>query len=296
MLPRVGLNFVQVPSVLAIEAAVMAERLGYESLWLGEHVVVPSSIESAFPGKAKPFDLDSPFLEPLVALSHVAAATTTIRLGTSVLLLPARDLIFTARALVTLDVLSGGRLEVGAGVGWMREGFEATGRDFRRRGARMEEMLSALRCLFTESRPEFHGEFFDFPPIGFAPKPVRPAGPRFHLAGVSAAALSRAARRGDGWLGGSGVPLADMPGIVATLRDGRRAAGRQDEPFEISLLHYGALDRERLEELSSLGVERVIVTPWHGDPPVHPGKATSLEPIEAMAQRLGLAPLAAEAA
>jgi probable F420-dependent oxidoreductase len=288
MVPRVGLNAVQVPAGRMVEAAQMAEELGYESFWLGEHVVVPESIMSSFPGTARPFDLDSPFLEPLTTLAHVATATTTLRLGTSVLLLPARDLIFTARSIVTLDVLSGGRLEIGAGVGWMREGFEATGNDFRRRGARREEMVTALRCLFTEPRPEFHGEFFDLPRMGFEPKPAQPSGPRLHLAGATPKALSRAARRGDGWLGGSGVALEDMAGIIDTLTDHRRAAGRDGEPFEISVLQYRPLRRDDLEELGRLGVTRVIVTPWHSDPPVHPGRATSLEPIAEAAEQLGL--------
>jgi probable F420-dependent oxidoreductase len=284
-LPKIGLNLVQVPAARIVEAAVLAEQLGFESVWLGEHVAVPARIESPYPGRQRPFDIESPFLEPLITLAHLAAVTSRIRLGTSVIILPARDFIFTARALTTLDVLSGGRLEIGAGVGWMREGYEIAGRDFARRGLRMDEMLQALGRVFTDSRPEFHGRFIDFPEIGFEPKPVQPGGPRIHLGGSSERAILRTARFADGWLGGSGVPLAEVPDTLERLRDARCRLGRED-PLEISLLRYEELDQTAVAAACAVGVHRVVLSPWGRD--VHPGGARSLDAIESMAHRVGL--------
>jgi probable F420-dependent oxidoreductase len=288
--PAVGLNLVQFPAHLLAQAATTAESLGFESVWLGEHVAVPVQIESTYPGARRPFDIDSPFLEPLSALSHLAAVTSRIRLGTSVLLLPARDLIFTARAMITVDVLSGGRLEFGLGAGWMREGFEVAQRDFRRRGARMEEMVAALRRLSTEQRPEFHGEFVDFPPIGFEPKPPRPGGLRLHLGGGSDRAVRRAARWADGWLGGSGTTEDELPGLVARLRAERAAAGLADRPLELSLMRYEPLDAAGLRWLAGLGIARVVLAPWGRD--VHPGAATSVAGVAELGERIGLRPVA----
>src|SRR5436309_13088228 len=144
-----------------------AEGLGFESVWVPEHLVLPTRITSRYPyapDGIPPFSPDTPHLDPLVLLTHVAAATVRIRLGTSVYLLPLRHPLVTARLALSLDVLSGGRLTLGVGVGWLAEEFQAVGIDFQTRAARTRECVRALRTLWTETEPDFDCRFFSFGP------------------------------------------------------------------------------------------------------------------------------------
>src|SRR5213594_5060232 len=139
-----------------------AERLGFESVWVPEHLVLPTRIASRYPYSpdgVPPFAPDAPHLVPLILLTHVAAATSRIRLGTNVYILPLRHPLLTARLAVSVDVLSGGRLTLGVGIGWLAEEFEAAGVDFATRGARTRECVRALKVLWTAPEPEFHGRF-----------------------------------------------------------------------------------------------------------------------------------------
>jgi probable F420-dependent oxidoreductase len=272
---KVGLNVVLVAPEALVEVSVTAERLGFESVWSGEHVAFAASahgdIERRYGGRQL-YGPDSVFLEPLVTLSHLAAATSTLRLGVGIFLLPLRDVLLVGRAIATLDVLSRGRLDLGIGLGWYEPEFTAVGVDFRRRGRRTDEMIDALDVLFTSPAPEFHGSFFDFGPIGFEPKPLQRPRPRFHIGGGGSAALERAARRGDGWYGG-GAPAEQLVGVVAGLRRRRDELGR-DGPFEVSTITLGRPpDRAELDRLAEAGVDRVVVTPF-GDPDVPPFPGT----------------------
>jgi probable F420-dependent oxidoreductase len=295
VLPKIGLITVQLRADRLAETAVLAERLGYESLWVGEHVVTPVSFgDEAYPGAKLPFAADSDFLEPFVALTHMAALTSTIRLGTNIVIAPLRDPFLTARAVASLDVLSGGRVEFGVGVGWMREEFEVMGQDFSTRGRRTDEFLAVVDLLFREPTPEFHGRFFDFGRVAFEPKPVQRPRPPVVVGGHSDAALRRAARYGDGWLAGTAIGVDKLPERLAFLREELRRAGREHERFEVSLLAMGPVPREELEAAAALGVHRWLVTAWgaRGEP-VQPGAATSVEAIEEYATSIGLTPVAA---
>src|SRR5690348_18262317 len=149
------------------DLAPVAEEFGYESLWIGEHVIVP--LGGVPEGDRFNFRPDSRFVEPWVALSHLAAVTTKVRLGTCIAVLPMHHPIHLAREIATLDVLSGGRVSVGAGVGMIEAEYKAVGEDFHNRGARLDEMIQVMDVLYQEPEPEFHGRFYDFPPSGFEP-------------------------------------------------------------------------------------------------------------------------------
>jgi len=242
-----------------------AEGLGFESVWVPEHLVLPTHIASRYPyapDGVAPFSPDAPHLDPLVLLTHVAAATTRIRLGTSVYLLPLRHPLVTARLAMSLDVLSGGRLTLGVGVGWLAEEFQAAGIDFQTRAARTRECVRALRTLWTESEPEFHGRFFSFGPVRFEPKPVQKPHPPIVFGGETEAALRRAAALGDGWYGVGHTP--ESAAVQATkLRALLAAAGRGAAPFELTVSHAGGvLEPDDVRRYAGAGIARVVVLPW----------------------------------
>lgn len=263
MLPKVGLNIVPLAPEHICRAAVLAEQCGFESVWSGEHVLVPLGAEQHHPGRVV-FSPDSPFLEPLVALSHLAALTTTLRLGIGILILPLRDPFITAKEIATVDYLSNGRLDLGIGVGWMEEEFQIIGRDFKTRGRRTDEMIEVMDLLFAEERPEYHGKFYDFGPLGFAPKPVQKPRPRLHVGGFTEPALRRAAKYGDGFYG-SLRRNVDVTPTIEHLKELRAEAGLAHRPLQISLNALGPIPRDALEEAASKGVERVVTTLWRMD-------------------------------
>ena len=147
-----------------------AEALGFESVWIPEHLVFPVRLATPYPytdDGEPPFTTDTPILDPLLLLTHIAASTARIRLGTNIFVLPLRHPLVTARLAMTLDVLSNGRLSLGVGAGWLEEEFRAVGVEFSTRGSRLRECVLALRALWTQPEPEFHGRFFDFGPLKF---------------------------------------------------------------------------------------------------------------------------------
>ena len=264
---RFGLNMVPVRLEELTEAARRAEQLGFESLWVGEHVLTPVELDQAYPGRGTggkpPFAPDSRFTEPFATLAHLAAVTTHVRLGTGILILPLHAPMTIARSIATVDVLSGGRLSLGVGVGWMREEFDAVGKDFSTRGRRMDETIAVLDTLFDQSRPKFDGEFYTLPEMGFEPKPVQQPRPPILIGGSSDAALRRAARIGDGWYGGSQSP-AEVVDVAARLQSYREEYGRSHLPFEITVISgWGkGYDAESAAAYEEAGVHRIVVTPW----------------------------------
>ncbi len=164
----------------ALEVCRRAEAAGFESVWGGEHVILPSTIDSRYPytsdGKI-PATPDTPIPDPLIWLAFAAAAAPTLRLGTCILIVPQRNPLVLAKELATLDRLSGGRVELGLGVGWLREEFDALGVPWERRGARNDEYVAAMRLLWSGPEVEFHGEFVDFAPVTCSPRPVQSAIP-----------------------------------------------------------------------------------------------------------------------
>jgi len=177
------------------------ERLGYESLWASDHIVIPHTIRSRYPYSDTgqfPLAPDATFLEPLTALAMVAGVTERAKLGTTVLVLPHRHPVLAAKALATLDHLSGGRVILGAGVGWMREEIELLGAPFAERGAWSDEAIRIMRACWRDERTRFHGRFFNFDDIGCFPKPVRGDIPIW-MGGHAKPALRRIVALADGW-------------------------------------------------------------------------------------------------
>ena len=241
-----------------------AETLGFESVWVPEHLVFPVRMKSRYPYSKDgdpPIATNVPFLDPLVTLTHVAAHTSRIRIGTNVYLLPLRHPLSTARMVTSLDVLSAGRVSLGIGIGWCEEEFEAAGVDFRTRGARTREYVRALRALWTEDTPGFHGRFVAFAPVHFLPKPVQKPHPPILFGGETEAALRRAADLGDGWYGVGHTPQT-AAARVTRLRELRAAAGREAQPFEITVSPGGALDAASVRAFAEAGVDRIVVLPW----------------------------------
>ena len=206
------------------------ESLGYDSLWASDHVVIPRRIASRYPySPAGQFPLgpEVPFLEPLTTLALVAGVTERVRLGTSVLVLPHRNPALAAKMAATLDHLSGGRVVLGVGVGWMREEIELLGGDYDRRGAWSDEAIAVMRACWRDARTAHHGEFFSFDEIGVFPKPTRGDIPIL-IGGHTPRALRRVVELGDGWHAAF-IPPEALKGDIARLRE---ECARQKRPFE----------------------------------------------------------------
>jgi probable F420-dependent oxidoreductase len=220
-----------------------AEALGLDSVWLSDHIIVPRRIESFYPYDPDgrfPATPEQAYLEPLTALTFLAGCTDRVQLGTSVLILPYRNALLTAKIVSTLDTLSNGRVILGVGVGWMEEEFTALGLDtYHQRGAVSDEYIQAFRELWTSDQPRFEGRHVRFADIGFAPKPVRQPHPPIWVGGHTAPAIRRAARLGDGWHPIGLRPPAsltpeEMPAAVAQLHEEANEAGRNPQDITIS--------------------------------------------------------------
>ncbi|MFA1545925.1 TIGR03619 family F420-dependent LLM class oxidoreductase [Actinomadura chokoriensis] len=244
------------------EVAEEADRLGFESVWIPEHLVLPvDGAGSPHEGSDHPpIPPDVPVFDAFGVLCHLAARTTRIRLGTCVYNIGLRHPFVTARAAATADVLSGGRLAFGVGAGWLRAEWEAVGLDFDRRGARMDEAIEICRRLWSEAVVEHHGDHFDFGPVAFEPKPVQRPGPALHIGGDGAAALRRAATVGTGWMPMNHT-LERLPRSLARLGELAEGAGRTS-PIEVTLPGARIGRPEEVETYARAGVTRLIVAPW----------------------------------
>jgi probable F420-dependent oxidoreductase len=246
----------------AAAMAVAAEEAGFESLWTVEHVVVPSGYESAYPydpsGKM-PGGEDVDIPDPLIWLAWVASATSTIRLATGILIVPQRNPVVLAKELATLDHLSGGRVELGIGVGWLEEEFDAIGVPFSERGKRTDDNIAAMRALWSQEKATFHGEFTSFDECISRPRPVSGAIP-VHVGGHTDIAARRAGRLGDGFFPGRGKPQ-ELARTFDLVRSTAREHGRDPDAIELTAggatIGGGALQAVR--ELADVGVDRVVV-------------------------------------
>jgi probable F420-dependent oxidoreductase len=237
-----------------VRVARAAEEAGFESIWTGEHVAMPIR------NNPVPTAPETPFLDSLVTLANVAAHTRRLRLGTGILVLPHHNPVLVAKALATLDILSGGRLIAGFAAGYVEAEFAALGVDFHRRGAIADDYLTAIRTLWTDELPRFHGRFAAFDGIRFEPKPVQQPHPPIVVGGHAAAALHRAAREGDGWYG-FGLTVDDAAPLIRELAYLRRELGRADVPFEISLTTFEPLAAPLIARAAAVGIDRLIVYP-----------------------------------
>ncbi len=252
----------------SVALARAAEETGFESVWSVEHVVVPDGYESTYPysstGKmpgAEHVDIT----DPLIWHTWVAAHTADLVLGTGIVILPQRNPLVLAKEAATLDQLSGGRFQLGVGVGWLREEFDALGVPFERRGARTSEYIEAMRALWTEEKAAYEGEFVSFSDCIAKPNPVNGTVPVI-VGGHSDVSARRAGRLGDGFYPGKGDDerLAELLGI---MRDAAEQAGRDPGAIEISVNAPDGLadDPGRVEALAELGVDRILVPPMTFD-------------------------------
>ena len=245
----------------AIDLCQRAEALGFESVWGGEHVIRPTSIESKYPytpDGVAPGDHDTPVPDPLIWLAYVAAAAPSLRLGTCILIVPQRNPLVLAKEVATLDRMSGGRVELGIGVGWMKEEFDALGIPWERRGARTDEYLAAMQALWAGSAASARGDFVDFDSVTSSP---RPAGGRIPIlvGGDSAAAVRRAARVGDGYFPGT-TDLELLAGRASALEEACKQAGRDRSEVALHALFIESRDPAAgVERFAKLGVERALV-------------------------------------
>jgi probable F420-dependent oxidoreductase len=245
-----------------LDATLLAEELGFESVWLPEHLVFTATMsDSPYPGQEHPpVPPTTPIYDPFAYLAYLAAKTERVRLGTHVYNIGLRHPFVTARGVQTVDVLSGGRFEFGIGASWLAQEWDAAQLDFAGRGRRVDEALAVCKRLWTESVVTHDGEHFRFAEVVFEPKPPQRPWPPILVGGESRAALRRAARAGDGWLGMSHT-LESAAIQVATLRALLAEHGRDGDGFEIAL---GAPVRHRddVARWEELGVTRLIVAPW----------------------------------
>lgn len=249
--------------VPARDLAQATEEAGFESIWTVEHVIWPHDYDSEYPyhssGKM-PGKPSIPIPDPLVWLTWVAANTTRIRLATGVMILPQRNPLILAKQLATLDHLSGGRVELGVGVGWLEEEFNALGVDFTDRGARANEAIEAMRALWRDDSASYRGESVRFSDVAMNPKPVDGSIP-IVVGGESRAAARRAARLGDGYYPGPDS-LDKLQSAIDLLREECERAGRDPGEIEITTRFPGRFMEDpdaAVSALGSLGVGRVIV-------------------------------------
>ena len=264
VLPHFG-SFAQEDATQRVmTAAEAAEDLGFGTIWVVDHVVFPEKLEgSAF----NPLD---PFLEPMTVLGALALKTKRVKLGTAVLVLPYRHPLYTAKALATVDVLSGGRLVVGVGAGWLEGEFNAFGVPISERGSRTNETIDILKALWTEETPSYTGKHFQFGNIKALPQPIQKPRPPILVGGMTKGALQRVARRGDGWIA-MGKGPDDLKAPLDTLRELTVKAGRSPDSLQINMLPLAtpSLDQviKDIPRYSELGVQHVYLSfrAWTAD-------------------------------
>lgn len=246
-----------------------AEDAGFESIWTVEHVVVPKGYRSEYPydpSGRMPGPEDSPIPDPLIWLSHLAAVTTTVKLATGILILPQRNPLVLAKQCSTLDQLSGGRLILGVGAGWLQEEFDALGVPFAGRGRRLEEYVQALRAAWGDQPATFAGTFTRFEAVYSVPRPVDGQVP-IVVGGHSESAARRAGRLGDGFFPGR-VSDESLRRLIGWMREAAEEAGRDPDAIEVTVPGLGLLGADpagTLERLEEIGVHRALVPPLSYD-------------------------------
>jgi len=252
-----------------VQLAQKAEEVGFESIFAPEHTVLfpaeaytsvyPYSEDGKISGLRREGDTD--LLDPFLALTWAAAHTKTIRLGTGICLVPQRNPLITAKAVASLDVLSGGRFIFGVGIGWLKEEFRALGIPPAHRAERTREYIQAMKTLWTEEHPQFAGQFCRFPPLKLHPKPVQRPHPPILFGGESEPALRRSVEIGDGWLGFN-VSVEKAAQAIRRLQALAAEVGRNFATLDISVSPYSTVPHMTLDTLKcyrDLGVQRVVL-------------------------------------
>jgi probable F420-dependent oxidoreductase len=244
-----------------LELARIAEEVGFHGVFCSEHVFFPERLESRYPysPSGEPlFTAETPWLDPWVQIAAMAAVTRTLRFVTGVYILPLRHPLEVAKTVASVALLSGDRVGLGVGAGWMREEFAVLGREFAGRGKRLDEQIAVIRKVWAGGMVEHHGVYYDFPRLQMSPPPR--VAPPILIGGGSEAALRRAARLGDGWVG-SGHGLEEALGVIGRLRALRREAGREREPFDIILVLNAPASVDDLRRFEDVGVTSLVSWP-----------------------------------
>ena len=236
-----------------------AEELGFESLWVPEHVVLPAYAATSWPGSSDGVipRVYADIADPFVALSRASAVTERLKLGTAICLVPEHNPLLLAKEVATLDMYSGGRFLFGIGAGWLREETEVMGGDFDHRWAQTRESVLAMKELWTQTKSEYHGKYYDFPGVYSFPRPVQRPHPPVLLGGMAANVFKRVVGWGDGWIPNRVTPDEVRQGRL-TLNELARAAGRDPESIEITVFGQPP-DADLIRRYEEAGAVRIVV-------------------------------------
>ena len=236
-----------------------AEELGFESLWVPEHPILPVNARTPWPGSEDGVipKVYADIVDPFVALSRASAVTTTLKLGTGICLVPERNPLILAKEVATLDMYSGGRFLFGIGAGWLREETEIMGGDFEHRWTQTREAVLAMKQLWTATESEYHGRYHDFPPVYSFPRPAQRPHPPVLLGGMAANVFKRVVSWGDGWLPNRVTPEQVEQGRAA-IDELAEAAGRDPASIQVSVFGQPA-DRDLVRRFQEAGADRVMI-------------------------------------
>lgn len=245
-------------SISPIELARALEDRGFESLWVPEHSHIPLTRASEWPQQGELPKKYYDVMDPFITLSQAAAVTTTLKIGTGICLVPQRDPIQTAKEVASLDTLSGGRFQFGVGSGWNSDELANHGTEFKSRHKVLKERVEAMRVIWSESKPEYHGEYVNFDPMMTWPKPVQQPGPPVYIGGEFPYGARRALEFGDGWLPHGNRPAYNLLDKLPEFREMEEAAGRT--PGEMPITVFGPKEnRAEFEQYAESRVERIVL-------------------------------------
>jgi len=250
------------PTDYSIDIAKLAQRAeeyGFESLWVPEHSILPVNTESPWPGSpdGKIPKVYADIVDPFIALSRASAVTTKLKLGTGICLVPERNPLLLAKEVATLDMYSQGRFLFGIGAGWLREETEIMGGDFAHRWSQTREAILAMKELWTTVGSEYHGKYYDFPPVYSFPRSVQKPHPPVFLGGMAKNVFKRIIDYGDGWMPNRVVP-EDVQKGRATLDELAEAAGRDPKSIIVSVFGQQP-DADLLKGFEAAGANRVMI-------------------------------------